>query len=161
MKNYLLHKDIRFTLVSAVVTCMIIAVPLGLFEENHRFWVIALILLALFSPIKRKYTDLKNTSPLIGKRLFLSRVGYVFFGITIALLFSATFFNIGLGHGLFDFRDIGFLVISEPLISFFHAALNTRFVLYGVSLVNLLFITVIVDFVGFLFHTVFNSGEQG
>lgn len=142
----------------------VLSVLLGLFDEEHTFFIINIILLILIPELKK--VVIKTRSPdTIGKKILFSKIGYIFFGITISLFLIGFLFNLIYRYeagGIMDFRDFGFQVFSLPLSSILQFEVDqdkiiSRLTLYFITLINLGILIFLVDFFGFIISKIGTS----
>jgi len=88
-------------------------------------------------------------------KIFLTKVGYIFGWISIALFVFAVWHRLTYEPGWFiDMSDFGFLLFGQPLLSLVNFDINyadtfTGIMLWVLTALNLIIITYIVDAISF------------
>jgi hypothetical protein len=152
LKKFLLYKDIWLTILSAWIT---FALSSLLLMFGELLWAVLLAgATAPFLPkVKAYYSGRESKAE--GKVLFFSKLGYVILGISLGFILISTIFNLAYDPGWFDFRDIGFMFLSYPLVSFLHFQVDSdnvvkRLLLYCIVFVNLIALIFIADIFGMM-----------
>ena len=162
IKSFFLHKYIWLTFLSCWITLVLLSTIGSLLympEELGWGMILSLICLPLLIKVYKYYS--RRTADK-GRRFLFSKLGYIVFGIVLGLVILFVIYNFSYQPGWFDFTDLGFVLLSYPLILFTHFEPDSsnnikRLVLYGIVFVNLVGVTVISDFVGLLLETVFKK----
>lgn len=155
--KFFVHKYFWLTVISAWGTVAIICLLSALVRlgEFAGAVIVALVLLPFLPKIRKYFKKQKQ-----GRKIFFSRVGYIALGVSMGLITISVSFNLLYQGGWFDFTDLGFVLLSYPLIMFTHFQpdvdiFSKRIILYLISIANLLILTYILDIIGAFFIGVY------
>lgn len=152
VQQYLMYKDAWKTFLSFWITLLTLSIvaSLGSSGASTEWGVVLAFILIPILPRLSVYFKKNNN---LGKKFFFSKLGYVVFGIALALVVISTIFNLSYQGGWFDFTDIGFALLAYPLILFTHltyndGGLSERLILYSVVFFNLALLIFTIDLFG-------------
>ena len=159
-----LNQKFYITLISSWVTLFIFSLVLAVVDEGHKFGIIVVLLLISIPKLKQIIGKLK-TREIQKSKILNTKLGYVVLGISASLFITASLFNFFYSYeGWFDFRDIGFFFFSFPLSAFMHFEVNrdvmtSRLILYFITLINLVLVTIITDLFGFFINKIIHISD--
>jgi len=153
LRDFLIHKNVWLTFVSAWITVATISFLAIIFHAGRELAGALVIAVICIPFLSKAYEFLWKENKGKGRRFFLSEIGYVAFGVSIGLIVISTCFNLLYVGGWFDFTDFGFVLLSYPLNFFIKFQFDSdlflnRIILYSISFANLALITLVLDVFG-------------
>jgi hypothetical protein len=153
VRLFLVHKNVWLTIMSTWVTILAVSL-LGTFGDMKEL-IIGIILAIGCLPLFAKISPFYKKKAQGGKKIFFSKLGYITFGISLGLVILSIIFNLTYVGGWFDFTDLGFALLSYPLVMFTKFEVDTdqflsRLTLYFIVVANLLIVNYAIDFSVFL-----------
>ena len=146
MKNYFFNKNVYVALLSCSISLTALSLLGGIsgIKEVALGMLFGIIMFALSIGNRDKFRNDPS-----GK-LFFTKAGYAFAGISVGLIILATTFNIVYEGGWFDFTDFLFVLLGQPLLmllnfDFNNDRISSRIVLWVLVIVNLSIIIYSID----------------